>query len=268
MLRSPAVRALQFTLFDGIKHGISTRHGGVSVGQYTSLNMGLSTGDLEENVLANRARFVGSLGLQMTQVVIGRLSHGNGVTVLHGDRHQDLSARPVRPSSGTTERIFTSDAVVSDVPGLYFLLTFADCVPLFFLDRVRGVVGAAHAGWRGTALGIAQAVVRAMRTEFGSRTEDIVAGIGPAIGPCCYPVGPEVSAAFRSNGFVPVLARTAHDTRLDLAASNERQLRACGMQVDAIETLRLCTSCHVADFYSHRAERGQTGRLAAVIGVR
>lgn len=260
---------LHFSLFDGVTHGVSTRLGGVSEAPYDTLNLGMSTGDREENVLTNRNLFAQALGVEQESVITARLVHGNKVSRFRSKQPEEwpIERVAVRQDSERTERAFRTDAVISDVPGLYFLLTFADCVPLLFADRNRGAVGAAHAGWRGTSLGIAGRVVEAMHTEFGSDPSDIIVGVGPSIGPCCYEVGPDVPATFESNGHEPALRRDGDRTVLDLWATNEQQLRAAGIGNEAIENPRLCTSCRPSEFFSHRGEKGRTGRLALCIGA-
>jgi YfiH family protein len=163
--------------------------------------------------------------------------------------------------------VFRTDAVVSKVRGLHFLLTFADCVPILFFDRRRGVIGAAHAGWRGTALNIAAAVVHTMHAAFGTEPRDLAVAIGPSIGPCCYAVGTEVMTTFQARGTHPVMAAAGECARLDLWATNEGQLVKCGVPPRSIENLRLCTSCQVSTFFSHRAEQGRTGRFALCVGL-
>jgi YfiH family protein len=149
---------------------------------------------------------------------------------------------------------------------LHFLLTFADCVPLLFADTTRGVIGAAHAGWRGTALGIGVEVVRAMREEFGCDPRDIIAGIGPSIGPWCYVVGPGVAETFARSGREAVLESRHGETVLDLWSTNEYQLQETGIPADAIENPRICTCCHTETYFSHRGEGGRTGRFSLSVG--
>lgn len=262
-----SVPAFRFSSLGDLQHAISSRHGGVSPSPFATLNLGLSTGDLEDNVLTNRERLVESLGISMDDVVVGRLSHGNQVSVFRRDGGDfPIERVPLRSGSRHRVAIFRSDAIISDVPGLSFLLTFADCVPLVFWDERRGVVGAAHAGWRGTALGIGQEVVRAMAEAFGANPADLRAGVGPSIGPCCYSVQPQVTASFESNGFDPTVQERAGATYLDLWESNEQQLTEVGVRAESIENPRICTSCNTSDFYSHRAEGGRTGRFALCIG--
>jgi YfiH family protein len=194
--------------------------------------------------------------------MLGRLVHGNEVTVLsRGGRHRRAA------EAGDEFPLFRSDAVVSDVPGTFVLLTFADCVPLVFWDPIRGVIGAAHAGWRGTSMGIGPEVIRAMHREWGTDPCDMVVGIGPSIGPCCYTVGAEVPEQFRRNGLEPSMVGTDAGARLDLWTTTERQLRSCGVSGDSIENMRLCTRCHRATFFSHRGEAGRTGRFGLCVGL-
>jgi YfiH family protein len=262
------LRTFRFSSLQSLPHGISTRHGGVSPFPYATLNMGVSTGDREENVLANRRTFVESLGSTREDILVGRLSHGNAVSVFCRSKQEayPMLRVPLQDGSQHTVWVFRSDAVVSNVPDMRFLLTFADCVPLVFFDSRRGAMGAAHAGWRGTALGIGPAVVRAMVEAFGTDPADLQVGIGPSIGPCCYSVRREVLRAFRNNGFEPIAAERAGAWHLDLWATNEWQLSEVGVPMGSIEQAHLCTACHVADFYSHRAERGRTGRFALLAG--
>lgn len=273
MLRSfldsgTSVPLLQFARFDHVSHGISTRHGGHSPRPYATLNLGMSTADEEGNILENRQVFARSLGIGMEDVVVGRLTHGRDVSVFHSNgRRQVRQQEAVRPGSEVIEKVFRTDAAVSDVPGLHFLLTFADCVPLLFRDRQRNVIGAAHAGWRGTAQGIGLEVIRAMQRTWGTDPSDVEIGIGPSIGPCCYSVGDDVGNTFRTYGHEPVFDHRDGVNYLDLWETNERQLRAAGVPADAIENPRICTSCEVDTFYSHRAERGRTGRFALLIGA-
>lgn len=254
---------LKFALLDDIPHVISTRHGGVSSGPYRSLNLGYSTPDDESAIATNRERLVALLGMPATKIVSGWLTHGNEVSVF---RKSDagiwpVGRFPVRQHSARTEDLFKSDAVVSDVGGLGFVLTFADCVPLLFFDPRRHVLGAAHAGWRGTAQGIAGEVVGAMRREFGCRPGDIRVGIGPSIGPCCYTVSAEVGARFAECGQKAYLETRDQKQYLDLWASNASQMIDLGVPRHSIENPRACTSCRRDLYFSHRAEHGQTGRF-------
>lgn len=262
----PTVRS---HLLRDVSHGISTRLGGVSEGPFTSLNLGYATADAEVNVTANRLTFFAALRLAPERVLSARLTHGREVAVFHADQADrwPVESRPVYPGATRTLASFGADAVISDVPGLHFLITAADCVPLLFVDRRRGVIGAAHAGWRGTALGISGAVVRSMAAEFGSFPRDIAVVIGPSIGPCCYRVGPEVPAAFIAHREEPVLVGADGAPALDLWQTNTRQLLSVGVSPSAIECLGICTACNTETYFSHRAELGSTGRFGLCAGI-
>jgi YfiH family protein len=254
---------------DGIPHAITSRLGGISAGPFASLNFGYATADLEENVAANRRAVQETLGIDPERTLSGWLTHGSAVSEFHQSSPDTwpVLRRPTRAGSARSEAMFRSDGVVSDVPGLHFILTFADCVPILFADRRGEVIGAAHAGWRGTAAGIATAVVRTMCDSYDCRPEDIQALIGPSIGPCCYIVGDEVALEFARHGNEAVTLREESETALDLWESNRRQLVAVGLRRESVEMMRVCTGCNTDRYFSHRVEGGVTGRFAAIIGL-
>jgi YfiH family protein len=162
-----------------------------------------------------------------------------------------------------------ADAMITDRPGAALAMRFADCTPLLFHDPVQGVVGMAHAGWRGTVQGIGAAVVRALSRSFGCKPANIQAGIGPSIGPRRYQVGAEVVEAVRTYFGTTdgLIRRDAADgsAYLDLWAANRLDLERAG--VEQIEVAGICTAEHTDEFYSHRAEHGRTGRFSAVIAL-
>lgn len=222
--------------------------------------MSTSTGDTLENVRRNRDLFLNALNVPPDSVTPARLYHGDTVTTFR-------ASDPLPETYDKAAGVMHSDAVASEIRGQYFTMTFADCVPLLFADERRGVIGAAHAGWRGTALGIAARTVRAMRDEFGCHPHDIVAAIGPSIGPCCFEVSHEVPALFESQGWPATLSESAGGLTIDLWATNRCQLVESGVRRENIEVAGVCSSCSVDRFYSHRAEAGRTGRFALCIGL-
>jgi YfiH family protein len=167
-----------------------------------------------------------------------------------------------------------ADAIVSADPTRLLTVKVADCLPLLIADRRTGVVAAVHAGWRGTASGIARAAVERMRTRHGSSPEDLVAAIGPAIRACCYEVGPELRDAFASNGATPEqLARwfgpgRADRLQLDVPLANVEQLLAAGIPSGQVHDSGLCTACHPAHFYSYRRDKGLAGRIIGFVMAR
>jgi YfiH family protein len=246
----------QFDSLQGVRHGVFTRLGGVSQGPFHSLNVGATVGDAPENVNHNRQRIYAELAVTEDSVRTSWQVHGADVLLVNGD-----SPRSWPPPQ--------ADGIVTNHPGLVLMMRFADCVPLLFHDPIRQVAGIAHAGWPGTLAGTGPATVRAMQQAFACKPADIVAGIGPSIGPCCYEVGPEVvegvHEAFDSMAEELLKPGKGERPHFDLWAANALALRQMG--VTQIETARMCTSCRSDLFFSHRADRGQTGRFGAVIGL-
>ncbi len=236
----------------GLRHGFFTRLGGVSAAPYATLNVGASVGDDPEAVAVNRGRCFAALGLGEEQVITPFQVHGT---------------RVVRVGSADRGRsIADADGVLSDERGVALFLRFADCVPIVLYDRERPAIGLVHAGWRGTLDGIAGEAVRAMQAHFGSRPQGLWAGIGPAIGPCCYEVGADLLEQFASRFGPGVVAGPKPGARLlNLPGANALALREAG--VEQICQAGLCTACHTGEFFSHRREGGRTGRLAALVAL-
>ena len=176
---------------DVASHGLSGRLGGVSEAPYDSLNLALHVGDEPEAVIVNRRRYLTALGLDAARLVTPEQVHGEAIARVTA---RDAS----RGALSYDDAIAATDALITDEEDLPLLLCFADCTPILFLDPVRRAVGIAHGGWKGTVRRIAAKTVRRMQDEFGSRVEDILVGIGPSIGPCCYEVGAEVAEQFRA----------------------------------------------------------------------
>lgn len=241
--------------YPDLVHAVTTRHGGVSQPPWATLNMGGSVKDDPAAVDENHDRVCAALGVRRDHLVTAYLTHSANVAV---------AAQADRGGKFTD-----TDALITADPETYLILRFADCVPVLLFDPVRRVVGIVHAGWRGTLALVTQRAAQAMTARFGSAVGDIRAAIGPSIGPCCYEVGDEVVAQTRAvfraeaDGLLHPNGARYH---LDLWAANRAQLAAIG--VDQVETAEVCTACHVADYFSHRAERGRTGRFSAVIGLR
>jgi YfiH family protein len=236
----------------GVAHALFTRRGGVSKPPFATLNLGHSVGDDLDAVRINHQRLLASVDLPPEDVVTAGLVHGARVAVVGArDRGQVC---------------FDTDALVTADPSVVLLLRFADCVPVLFCDRRRGVVGLAHAGWRGIPAGVVPATVDCMVANLGSDPADVWAGVGPSIGPCCYEIGPavveQVGAVVNGrNPFRPVNDRV----HLDLWDAVRIQLEEAG--VGEVEVAHLCTSCHTNDWFSHRAEKGRTGRFGVVISL-
>ena len=236
---------------EGLVHAVFTRLGGVSQGAFAALNVGHTVGDDEAAVAENHARIYALLGLDAGQIVSPRQVHGNRVGVV--------------TASDAGRIVQSTDGLVTVSPGVALLLRFADCQPILLYDPVHHAVGLIHAGWRGVAQGVARRAVERMVDRFGSRPEALIAGLGPAIGPCCYTVGNKVATAmaYVLPEWNQVMTLEGEDLwRFDLSAANAQQLAAEGVQ--QIEQAHLCTACRQDEFYSHRADNGRTGRFAVV----
>ncbi len=274
----------------GVRHGFSTRTGGVSqafqqgdgepaMDAEGELNLGFTSLDRPEAVRENRARLL--------RAVFG----GARPLVTLEQVHSSLIHRMVGAQVGDRP-LSKGDGLMTGEPGVVLGMATADCVPVLVADRKTGAVAAFHAGWRGTLRRIVEGGVGRMRLEFGSKPEDLLAAIGPAIGQCCYAVGDEVEAEFRSQfHYADELFREVYDEdpvkkkypmlflnqrapghgdmgpglHLDLAEANRRQLLDAGLHPASVEVLPYCTSCRGDLFFSYRAEHGRTGRMLAVI---
>ena len=266
-------------------HGFSTRRGGVSTAYGGhALNLGYTKHDTHAAVDQNRVLLLQSLGA---------VNGGDQAWPLVRLRqiHSDVIHRVDR----LPEHVLAGDGLVTEAPGLVLAVQTADCLPVLLVDSRRKAIGAFHAGWRGTLARIVEKGVGAMRLHFGSQPKDLRAAIGPGISSCCYAVGEEVVEQFHSqfpyaesllrevteSGVVreryPLLFMTArapgHSDAgrriyLDLREANRRQLLDAGLRRESISWLDLCTACRTDLFFSHRAEKGVTGRQMAVIGIR
>lgn len=248
------VRFFTFTSFPNgdLTHAVFGRAGGVSPAPFDSLNMSISTGDSLENVRENRRRALAAAGVMAAAVATLWQVHGTEVVAVAAQLGDPLTQ---------------ADALITNERSVTLFLRFADCVPILLFDPVRRVTGIAHAGWRGTVAGMAQNVVRAMVAKYGCIAADILAGIGPAVGPARYEVGAEVADAARA-AFPhesDILQVRAGKTYLDLWTANAAALRSAG--VSSIEVAQLCTAENNNEFFSHRGDNGQSGRFGALIGM-
>ncbi|MGB8956596.1 MAG: peptidoglycan editing factor PgeF [Tumebacillaceae bacterium] len=247
----------------GIVARFTERTGGRSESPYTSLNVGLHVGDVDEHVIQNRERVAEEIGIPLDRWVAGDQVHGSTVTVVT----EDMRGRGAR----TLESLLpATDALITDVPGLALTTYAADCAPLLFADPVRRVVGAAHAGWKGTVAKIAGKTVRALVDTYGCDPADIRVTIGPTIGACCYEVDDrverEVRAAFAEHEEL-LESNEKGRWQFDVPLANEKALLEAGVRPEHIERLDRCTSCCVDRQFSHRREQGRTGRHAGVIAL-
>lgn len=252
--QSGDLRYFQFKALDepNLFHGLFSRRGGASPEPWSSLNLGGTVGDDPQNVKENLARLLAVSGFKEDQLAQVRQVH---------------SAKVVQ-ANAAVDAVEQGDAITTDRKGLLLLMRFADCVPILFFDPARRAIAIAHAGWKGTLKGVAAKVVKAMESLYGTAPAELKVGIGPSIGPDHYLVGrdviDEVKKVFPEE-YEQVLMETIDGVKLDLWKSNEIYLRKMG--VEQIEIAGICTGCETSLWYSHRAEKGQTGRFAGVIGL-
>lgn len=246
----------QFASWSGVKHGVFTRKGGVSNAPWASLNLGGNVGDEATSVRRNHEILYEAMKMKSERACTVWQVHSADIVIVLG---------PIRGRRWLT----LADAMITDQADTPLAMRFADCVPLLFYDSTQGVIAIAHAGWRGTVQGIGANTVRTMMQAYGCKPANIHAGIGPSIGPEKYQVGQEVVAAIQDYfGTLDGLVRyDPHDgsSYLDLWEANKRDLEHAG--IEQIEVARICTAQNTHEFYSHRAEKGRTGRFGAVISL-
>ena len=286
------VRANGWPQLQWLIHGFSTRIGGKTTvyrpgdRQAADLNLGFTDSDDPQTVAANRRLFVravseakGNLGLVTLRQI-------------HSSLIWRVQAKDVQGNEKPA--VLRGDGMMTDEPGVLLGIQTADCIPVLVADRKNRAVAAFHAGWRGTLARIVENGVGRMRLEFGSKPENLIASIGPGIGQCCYSIGDEVREQFASQfAYAPELFREVGNSdpirekypmlfltarapghsnlgpsmHLDLAEANRRQLLAAGLKKTAIVMTGQCTGCQTDRFFSHRKERGFTGRMMSVIGI-
>lgn len=238
-----------------VVHGVTARHGGVSVGPWASLNLTKGTGDDPDAVEENLQRVAGAFGTIRADLISPNQRHTTRAAVVgEADRGRVILE---------TDTLITRDA---DVP---VLLRYADCTPVLLYDPRHHACAVVHSGWRGTVAGAVPAALRALADAYGTRPADVVAGVGPSIGPCCYEVGDEVVAAARAafddaDALLPSNGNGRH--HFDLWQANRRWLSEAGVQ--EIEVAGICTACHQDEFFSYRGGKGRTGHFGALMRLR
>lgn len=250
-----------------VVHGVFTRKGGFSAPPFDGLNVAVSTGDNPVAALRNQAVIAGELGLPL---ISAKIAHGS-------DRFVVERLSPDEDPADIKERArgHTADAMITTESGLGLFWGFGDCAPILLYDPHNRVIALAHGGWRGAAEAIGPRTIDAMRELYGSRPEDLIAGVGPAIQACCYQVNETIYERFQRNeraGANAVFARRPDERGeqaifLDVTASNARQLIAAGVRDDHLDVAPQCTGCAADLFYSHRKRPQADGRFGVVIGL-
>jgi polyphenol oxidase len=244
--------------FPEILHFSTTRSGGSSKANYSSLNLGLNSGDNPENVFANREMLCNILEIKPEQLILPKQTHSATVKVIR-DEFLTLS------DEFKKRFLQETDAILTDLRGVCITIKTADCVPLLLFDPKHKVIAAIHAGWRGTSQNIVVETIQKMVEEFGSSPADLIAGIGPSISPAVYEVGADVHSQFD-----PVFYRDTYPVRkdkklLNLWEANRQQLLRAGVPTGQIELAQICTLSDPERFFSARRDGAKTGRMGTGI---
>ena len=256
LLRFPSLEK-----YTGMTHFVTTRHGGVSAGNYDSFSLGFFSGDNPDSVAQNRTILCNAIGISPDNLFIPYQTHSDLICVIDGDF---ISQNEIQQA----QRLNGVDAIITDQTGICIGVTTADCVPVLIYDPVRKVAGVAHAGWRGTVVRIAGKTVRLMSEKFGCNPQDLVAAIGPSIGPDAFEVGEDVADEFRRNGFTQTILSNNHKPHIDLWKANQLDLLEAGLQPHQIEIAGICTFTEHERFFSARRLGVKSGRLVTGIVMR
>lgn len=262
--------ALEFAQFRSLSgfpelfHAVTMRAGGVSSDPFSSLNMGNATGDNEADVQANYEHLARALHFDLQTVVSSNQVHGTDLAIINTAPKRSKPFPAAHALDGY-------DGFITATPNIPLLVRVADCVPVILYEPYRKALAVVHAGWKGTAGGIAAKAAGLMVQHYQCDIKKIRAGIGPSIGPCCYEVRQDVAECFRKimgnkRFLMPEAAENIFS--LDLQEANRQQLIAAMLEPENIELSWLCTACNSNLFFSHRGEKGKTGRFALIAGLR
>lgn len=246
----------------GVLHGFSTRLGGVSQGDLSTMNLSFHRGDDPEAVMENHRRFAQAIGYDERKLVFSDQVH---TTKIYKVTEADCGKGITRESD-----IIGIDGLVTNRPGIPLITFFADCVPLFFYDPVGKVVALAHSGWRGTVARIGKVMLDYMKQEYHTQAKDVLCAIGPSICQDCYEISGDVAEEFQKE-FTEVQYKDfmrsvgSGKYHLDLWKVNQYILLEAGIRKEHLETTDICTCCNPDLLFSHRASHGKRGNLGAVI---
>ncbi len=249
--------------FDNILHFVSTRDGGMSDRNFSSLNVGFHVGDNNFKVLQNRRILADALGVDLLKFTFANQCHSANVAVVNDTGR----------GKGALEKesaLINTDGMVTNVQNICLGVQIADCVPILLYDPVQQVVASLHAGWKGTLRKIVREAVSKMIQQYGSKAENILAGLGPSNGPCCYEVGDDVYREAKVTlGSLLNIIKPAADRPgkyiFDQWEANIRQLKEAGVKEENIELAGICCQCEDSSFFSSRAGNGVSGRFMAGI---
>lgn len=259
ILRFPALSSVPF-----IRHAFSTRKGGVSQEPFSSMNLNFGRGDSDKNVRQNFRIFCDAASISPESLTASAQTHSTVVRrVTKADRGNGIW-RP-KDRSGV-------DGLITNEAGVTLVTYYADCTPLFFVDLKNRAIGLAHSGWRGTAARMGAVMVERMKEEFGTDSQDILAAVGPAIGPCCYEVDEPVAREFakmedlKPDAFLQ--KKTGEKYIVNLWEVNRRILLSAGIPAESIVVAEICPQCNSGLLWSHRATGGVRGGMAAMLCIK
>lgn len=244
-----------------VKHGFTTRAGGVSEGIFSSMNLSFTRGDKEEAVRENYKRLAKTLDVSYEKFVFTDQTHTINVRKVTAED----AGRGLIKERGYTD----VDGLITDVPGLVLSTFYADCVPLFFVDKVHHAIGLSHSGWRGTVARMGHVTLEAMHKEYGTNPEDVICAVGPSICQDCYEVSGDVAEEFQREFLGHedeiLIAKENNKYQLDLWKANEIILLEAGVKPEHLAVTNICTCCNPKLLFSHRASHGKRGNLGAFL---
>lgn len=247
-----------------INHAFSTRLGGVSEGEFTSMNMAFNRGDNPENVTENYKRICKSAGFDFDSLTASAQDHNTFVRAVTSENKGVGIYKP--------RDLHSVDALITNEKGVTLVTYYADCTPLFFVDIKQKAIGLAHAGWRGTVGRIGEKVVKKMTELYGTNPADIIAAIGPAISVCCYEVDKPCADNFYALSDLDssrfVFSKGNGKYMIDLLETNRQILVAAGVKNENITVSDVCTNCNSELLWSHRATKGKRGTMSAFMCIK
>ena len=247
-----------------INHAFSTRLGGVSVGEFTSMNMAFNRGDNPESVTENYKRICKSAGFDFDSLTASAQDHNTFVRAVTSENKGVGIYKP--------RDLHSVDALITNEKGVTLVTYYADCTPLFFVDTKQKAIGLAHAGWRGTVGRIGEKVVKKMTELYGTNPADIIAAIGPAISVCCYEVDKPCADNFYALSDLDssrfVFPKENGKYMIDLLETNKQILISAGVKNENITVSDVCTNCNSELLWSHRATKGKRGTMSAFMCIK
>lgn len=253
----------ELSKYSFINHAFSTRLGGVSENEFSSMNLSFNRGDPDENVLENYKRLCKAAGFDFNTLVASAQDHNTNI--------RDVTSNDLGIGIWKEKDQKSVDGLITNKPGVTLVTYFADCTPLFFLDPYKKVIGLAHAGWRGTVSLMANKMVEKMCDQYGCNVNDIICGIGPSIGPCCYEVDKPVYDEFCSIPKIDhnLIAADKENGKyiVSLWDANKQILLQSGIRQSNIIVGGVCTSCNSDLLFSHRRTKGKRGGMVAMMSI-